>query len=657
MLRPAEMVRITVGVHVASQEAMVAALHEAGVVELLPVTGKEALDALVTPCRRSSAVPDIAEARSRIERAVETLEVYIPKKNALLALLSRPTGETVSFPVTNTASALEEAARYSETTEKILALHAREMAIRERLMRLDEEEEMLRLLLPFGIDPGCLGGGGLLEMRAGIIPSDECADIEIRLKEEMPELAAAFLLCGVGDYPTTVVCIAHPDASADADKVLRTLAFREFTPETTASTASDGIAAVRVEQTRLREEKTNIEAHLRDMALTHHTTLQAMGEELGIMREREDALPQFGKTGSLIVMQGWAKTRDMPRIQELCDRSTDGLSFCTTEPAAGDVPSAFDHPRWLAPYGFLTAMFGMPAYGKIDPTLFLAPVLVLTFGIMLGDVGYGILLSLIALLVLRGAGRAAGTMHDLVVVLCACGVAGAVCGLLMGSFFGNLPALFGITLPFTIIEPLNNPLDLLILSLVIGIVHLNFGLGIAAYEHLRCGEVREMILSEGTWFLLQPAAAVLILTFFGWAAFSPHITTAAWVGALLGIAGIMWANGFIGFFSLTGFLGDWLSYTRILALALATGGIAMMINILSEMMMGAGTVFLIIGILFAVFGHAANLLLQCLGGFIHALRLQFVEFFGHFFDAGGRAFSPFAAERIHTKPLEGKNDR
>jgi V/A-type H+-transporting ATPase subunit I len=166
-----------------------------------------------------------------------------------------------------------------------------------------------------------------------------------------------------------------------------------------------------------------------------------------------------------------------------------------------------------------------------------------------------------------------------------------------------------------------------------------------------------MILSEGTWFLLQPAAAVLILTFFGWAAFSPHITTAAWVGALLGIAGIMWANGFIGFFSLTGFLGDWLSYTRILALALATGGIAMMINILSEMMMGAGTVFLVVGILFAVVGHAANLLLQCLGGFIHALRLQFVEFFGHFFDAGGRAFSPFVAERIHTKPLEGKNDR
>ena len=655
MLRPAEMARLTVGVHTVGREAMVAALHEAGVVELLPVTGAEALHALVTPCRRSTTVPDIAEARSRIERAVETLEAYAPKKNAVLAYVTRPENGTISFPVTNAASALVEAGRYSETTEKILALHARDVAIAERLMRLDEEEEMLRLLIPFGVDPGFLGRRSFLEVRAGTIPSGECADIEIRLKEEMPKLAAAFLLCGVGDYPTTVVCIAHPDASADTDKVLRALAFREFTPETTECTASDGIAAIRAERTRLHQERSKMIASLEDLALAHHTTLKALAEELGVMREREDASPQFGETGSLIVMQGWAKTRDLLRIQSLCDRSADGLSFCTTEPASGDVPSAFNHPRWLAPYGFLTAMFGMPAYGKIDPTLFLAPVLVFTFGIMLGDAGYGILLFLIALLILRGAGHAPGTTHDLAVVLCACGVAGAVCGILMGSFFGNLPVYFGIILPFTIIEPLNNPLDLLILSLVIGIVHLNLGFVIAAYEHLRRGELREMIFSEGTWFLLQPAAAVLILTFFGWAVFSPFLTSVAWVGAAVGIVGIMLANGPLGFFSLTGFLGDWLSYTRILALALATGGIAMMINILSGMMMEFGSVFLIAGILFAVVGHAANLIIQCLGGFIHALRLQFVEFFGRFFDAGGRAFSPFAAERIHTKPPEGNN--
>ena len=453
----------------------------------------------------------------------------------------------------------------------------------------------------------------------------------------------------MGERPATIVTITHPEASADADRVLRALAFREFTLETAEGTVAVGIAAIQKEHTQLMQEQNTIHASLKDLAGMHLTHLEAMAEELGVMRDREDAAPLFGKTGSLMVMQGWAKTRDLPRIRALCDDSTGCLSFCSTKSATGAVPSAFDHPRWLAPYGFLTAMFGMPAYGKIDPTFFLAPVLVLTFGLMLGYAGYGILLFLIAALLLRGAGHTPGTTHDLAVVLCTCGVAGAVFGILMGSFFGNLLSFFGITLPFTIIEPLNDPLSLLLLALGIGIAHLNLGFAIAAYEHLRDGEHRKMLYSEGTWFLLQPCAAVLILSFFGWGTFSSLITMLAWAGAVVAIAGILRDNGPLGFFSLTGYLGDWLSYARILALALATSGIAMMINILSGMIAGIGPVFLIVGVLFAVGGHAANLVLQCLGGFIHALRLQYVEFFGRFFDAGGRVFSPFASRRTHTR--------
>jgi V/A-type H+-transporting ATPase subunit I len=657
LLRPAEMVRLTVGVHAAGRDEMIAALHEAGAVELRSVADEERLRELVTPCHRSPGVPDIAAARSRLERTVEILAAFVPEKNAVVALFSRPPDTKISFPVTDVASALEEAARFSEITDTILALHARDIAAAERLGRLDEEEEMLSLLLPFGIGPGRLGGAGLLEVRAGIIPTGECADIERHLREEMPGLAVPFLLCGVGDRPATVVTITHPDASADADRVLRALAFREFTLETTEGTVSAGITAIHTERTRLRQEQTEIHASLKDLARTHLTRLEAMAEELGVMRDREDVAPLFGVTGSLMVMQGWAKSRDVPRLKALCDRSTGSLSFCTTEPATGAIPSAFDHPRWLAPYGFLTAMFGMPAYGRIDPTLFLAPVLVLTFGLMLGDAGYGFLLFLIAVLLLRGAGHTPGTTRDLATVLCACGVAGAVFGILMGSFFGNLPAVFGLTLPFTVIEPLNDPLSILILALAIGIAHLNLGFAIAASEHLRCGERRKMLYSEGTWFLLQPCAAVLILSFFGWATFSSLITTVAWAGAVVAIIGILRDNGPLGFFSLTGYLGDWLSYARILALALATSGIAMMINILSGMIAGIGPVFLIVGILFGVMGHAANLVLQCLGGFIHALRLQYVEFFGRFFDAGGRAFSPFAAQRTHTIPQEERDGR
>lgn len=546
MIRPAEMVRLTVGVHTTVRETMISALHEAGVVELRAIADETELLPLLIPCRRSSAVPDLAEARSRIERAIEILRVHIPEKNPFLKLFARPEDERYRFPVSDAASALDEAASFSEITDVILTLHARDTASTERLARLDDEEEMLRLLIPFGIEPGRLGMGGLLEVRAGIISLGECADIEAHLREEIPVLAVPFLLCGVGDRLATVVTIMHPDAVAETDRVLRALAFREFVPETTEGTASAGIVRIQSERDRLRKEQNKIRASLEDIARRHLAPLEAMAEELSVMREREDASPLFGETGSLVVMQGWTKKRDLPRIQALCNHSAGGLTFCTTEPAAGDIPSAFDHPRWLAPYGFLTAMFGMPSYGKIDPTLFLAPVLVFTFGLMLGDAGYGLLLLLIAAFLLRGVGRTPGTAHDLAVVLCACGVAGTFFGLLMGSFFGNLPSLFDISMPFTIIEPLNDPLSLLILALVIGIAHLNLGLGIAAYEHLRLGEQKRMLYSEGTWFLLQPCATVLILSFFGWAAFPPLIFTLAWGGAIVAIAGILRSNGPLG---------------------------------------------------------------------------------------------------------------
>ncbi len=650
MFRTAWMVRVTAGVHAERREEMIAALHEAGVIELQAVTDIDELQVLITSGRRSASVPEIAEVRSHIERAVEILASVVPEPNPIVAMFGRPPKEKASFSVVDATSVLAEAKRFTESVTEILSLHTREIAIIERMARLDEEELMLRLLLPFGIEPGWLKTSSLLEVRAGIIPDGECADIEAHLREKVPDLAMAKMVCGVGDHPTTVVAIAHPDAAQELDVVLRSLAFHEFNPETAEGSAKEGLAAVTRERDRLVEERTEIHTSLVAMAQTRLEPLRAMAEELAVMRDREDAAPLFGKTGTVTVIQGWAREKDMPKVHELCDASSGGLSFSTTTPVSGNVPVAFDHPRWLAPYGFLTAMFGMPEYGKIDPTVFLAPVLVITFGLMLGDAGYGILLALIAALLLRGAGHTPGTVRDLASVLVACGIAGTIFGLLMGSFFGDLlPRIFGETLPFTLIEPLKDPLTILIIALSIGIAHLNLGLSLAAYEHLREGKRREMLLEEGTWFCLQPCAAVLILSFFGWGAFSSTVMMAAWAGAAVSIAGIMLDKGPLGFFSITGYLGDWLSYARILALALATGGIAMMINILSGMIAGIGPVFVIVGILFAVAGHAANLVLQSLGGFIHALRLQYVEFFGRFFHAGGRAFSPFAARRTVTE--------
>ncbi|MDK2973815.1 MAG: V/A-type H+/Na+-transporting ATPase subunit [Methanofollis sp.] len=654
MLRPARMRKLTVGVHRSRYESCIALLQEAGAVELDAVDDVEGLQALIGPHTQSARTPAIAEARVRLERCIEAVEFVLPKQNAVAGIFFPATPSKVTVGLRGADEVLEDVERLHGTIDTVLALKKRETAIAERLDRIAEEEEMLGLLLPFGIDLAWIGSSPLLQVRAGAVPAGECEDIEAHLTEFMPDLSAWFCLCGIGGRPTAILTAAHPAAAEAVDAALRPLAFREFVPETTEGTAEEGIARISDERRALLAEREEIVAHFMDAAATHLPALRALAEELAVLREREEAARLMGNTNEMTVLHGWVREDDAERVASVCERAAGGLAFCIFEPPDNTAPVAFDHPRWLAPFGFLTSTFGTPAYGSVDPTIFLAPVLVFTFGIMLGDAGYGVILTLFAALILRGAGRTPGTVRDLALVLVACGVSGTVFGLLMNGFFGDLlPRFFGMQVPFAVIEPLKDPISILIFALGIGIAHLNLGLLIAAYEHLRTGNLREMILSEGVWFVIQPCAAVLIMTFFGWLDVTPTVTSLAWAGAAVGIAGLMIHEGPLGFFSLTGFLGDWLSYVRILALALATGGIAMMINILAGMIAAVHPALVVLAVLFAVVGHVGNLAIQSLGGFIHALRLQYVEFFGKFFRSGGRPFRPFAARRTFTEVSGG----
>lgn len=654
MIRPARMLRLTAGVHRSAYEPFIALLQEAGAVELSPVSDTEDLRGLLSPEGRSERIPEIAGMRARLDRCIETLESALPQPNPIGELFSPETPAKVAVHLRGTAAVLADARGMDGPIETVLALRARQGAIAERLGRIGEEEEMLGFILPFGIDLSWLGASQFLEVRAGTIPAGECEDADAHLAGSMPDLAAWFCLCGIAQNPTVIVTVAHPSAAAGVDAALRPLAFREFSPMTRTGTAEEGIARLKDERRALLQEQDEIAARLRAIAAVHLPALRALAEDLACVREREEAARLMGGTGEMTVLCGWVREDDAGGVAAACEGAAGGLAFCIFDPPGDDPPVAFDHPGWLAPFGFLTATFGTPSYGSIDPTIFLAPVLVITFGIMLGDAGYGILLALLAALVLRGAGRTPGTVRDLALVLLACGVSGTVFGLLMGGIFGDLlPRLLGMEVPFAVIDPLRDPIAILLLALGIGIAHLNLGLAISARERLRAGDLREAVLSEGVWFVLQPCAAVIVLTFFGWGTFPAHVVAVAWAGGAAGIAGVMVHEGPLGFFSLTGFLGDWLSYSRILALALATGGIAMMINILAGMIAAVHPALPVLAVIFAVAGHGANLLLQVLGGFIHALRLQYVEFFGRFFQGGGRAFRPFAAERTYSEVRGG----
>ncbi|NIA10228.1 MAG: hypothetical protein GWP10_11020 [Nitrospiraceae bacterium] len=204
------------------------------------------------------------------------------------------------------------------------------------------------------------------------------------------------------------------------------------------------------------------------------------------------------------------------------------------------------------------------------------------------------------------------------------------------------------------IDALHKPLTILVLTLMIGLAHLNMGFILGMYQNYKRGDVKAIFKEQISWFLLQIGGGVLIGKYlFHMGGFSSLIIDISILFTIIGLVALVREKGAMGLFDVTGYIGDWLSYARLLALGLATAGMALAFNIVAEL---TPTIVPYVGIVFVpiilVFAHFANLLIQSLGAAIHSLRLQYVEFFGRFYEGGGRKFVPFQIRRKYTEEIK-----
>lgn len=652
MLTPEPMNRLTLLVHKKSENELISKLHESGLTEITdiaeaPVDLKKLLGGdKKSPDRR------ITEYRSFLERGIEALkEEPLGGFGEIKAFLSPPK-RSVKIIKNRTLTEIEEDFfSFRPDIEHAISLRRSSEEAMEEIGRLKDEKKLLTLLLPFDFDLSYLGRSEFLSVRAGFFEKEE-AEL---LKNELSARGITGYITREAEVEGghVIVIVSLLQCIADVDKSLKKFSFREFHPGILSGKPNEDIAETDREIKALKEKTDLIkteQAELRDRVLSEFRVLH---EELSVLRSREEGLLHSDSDKDLTVIRGFVPEREKEKLSSLCEEASAGLSLCIFEevsPESEEIPVLCRHYRMFRPFLMLTKLFATPKYNEIDPTLFLAPVLVITFGIMLGDVGYGLLLIILSALILNGAGRERGDLRDLTLVLLACGFSGVIFGIIEGGFFGDILTRFagGNYIP-GVINPLEDPIRMLTVALIFGILHLNAGLILGARKNLTAGSTKGMLREQGVWFLIQPCAAVLLFSFFGWADFDSMTEMAAVAGAFIAVAAIMLSEGALGFFSLTGFLGDWLSYSRILALALATGGIAMTINIITGMMAGLGEVFIIAAAVFCIAGHLINFVLQVLGGFIHSLRLQYVEFFGKFYEGGGVSFIPFTYRRLYTR--------
>lgn len=319
------------------------------------------------------------------------------------------------------------------------------------------------------------------------------------------------------------------------------------------------------------------------------------------------------------------------------------------EQANEEVPVLVKNSRLVEPFQSITNMYSVPNKRELDPNPVMAFFYIVFFGLMLSDAGYGALLALACFFIIHKKKYARGE-GNLVKLLGVCGVSAVIWGIFFGSCFGNLVPLHAV------IDPLNDVMPLMGLALLLGIIHIYVGMFMNAVELVKQKKILDAICDVGFWYLLLTGVFLLVIPIVAgdigvWSEVGKYLAIAGVIGVFLtggrkekGIKKI--TKGLSSLYGITSYLSDVLSYSRLMALCLSTGVIAQVVNLLGGLVGPIPAVFV------GIIGHGFNLANSALGSYVHTSRLQYVEFFGKFYEGGGKEFTPFQYKNKYTRIKE-----
>lgn len=405
---------------------------------------------------------------------------------------------------------------------------------------------------------------------------------------------------------------------------------------------------------KMQEEIRNTQQQLTELdrqgrkLIRHRDELMKAHDVLLNERSKIQSLENLGETETVFSLEGWIKAEDTAKLEKSLEEISDATAcfFRSADPGE-ESPVVLENPPVVRPFELVTKLYGLPRRNSMDPTLYLAPFFFLFLGLTVSEAGYGLLVAALAWLYIRVA-RPRGGLLQFLKLLAIVGVANIFIGTMIGGWFGfTIPSLM-------VIDPLEDPLPFLLLSLALGFIQVWFGTLLKLISLWKKGDILKAVFVQGGWLVLLPALVLYLTT--------GH---SQWgIVTLAGASGIVFfsvpsrnplARFFGGLYSLydiSRYLSDVLSYSRLLALGLATSVIAIVVNTFSQTAWNIPWLGWLLAALIFIGGHLFNLGISFLGGFVHSMRLQYVEFFSKFFESGGKPFRPFAWISRYTEYFE-----
>ena len=578
---------------------------------------------------------------ARLTSALETLKHYETKKGGLFAARPEKTiGELFSdeayAAALDTAQAVLDA---QDARSRLAAEKSRLTAVRESFVPWQQLPLPLETLgtqhtrILLGTVPAQTD---LEALRARVF---EAAD-EVQLEQISADQQSLYLLVFV-----------HKCAAEAVGAALREAGFALTTFDGVQGTAAENIR--RTDEAIAACEQQDAEKLAELTALAEQkSALQLAFDRCTQEISKAQAADRLVHSEKTFCLGGWVPCEDVGKLEALLS------GFCCawelTDPAPEeypDVPVKLKNNKLTWPLNMVTEMYSLPAYDGVDPNPLMAPFFILFYGIMMADMGYGLLMILASIIITKKS-RPKGTSGQMFGLMFSCGISTFLMGALTGGFFGDfLPQLVGIIDPDTtfkalpsLFTPLDDTITILIGAMALGFVQIVTGMAISFVEKIKKGQIMDAIWEELTWWIVFAGIACMAL----------GVTNIVlYVGLAMVVVGSGWsAKGFgkvTAIFGsvynhVTGYFGDILSYSRLMTLMLAGSVIASVFNTL-----GAIPGNVVFFLLVSVAGNGLNFALNLLSCYVHDLRLQCLEYFGKFYQDGGKPFEPLA---INTKYVD-----
>lgn len=608
------------------------------------------------------------------DQALDVLDGYAPESKSMFASLEGKKligSSRFQSAVADKEKIMDTAADLIQTSKVIAEKKA-------AILKLENQIESLTPYLSLEV-PMNYSGTKKVAMFIGTMAAEtQLQDVYSTLAELLPEVEAVDIQIISSDQDAVylaVLCM-RKDASK-VEEVLRSAGFAR------PAQLSEEVPSVKTQELKESIQQLNNEIKEQEDKIKscaeERERLRYISDYFRMRAEKYEVLGTLPQSQRTFVISGYTAKKFVPALEKAIGANYDCVMDVEEVGEEEEVPTILQNNSFSRSWEGIVESYGLPKRGEFDPTTIMSFFYVFFFGMMLSDAAYGAILAIACFVLLKKFPRMSPGMYQSIKLFMFCGISTVIWGILFGGYFGNIvdvvsAKFFGTTITPAALWfiPLNDPMKLLVYSMLFGVIHLFVGLGIKGYMCIKNRQFMDFFCDVVLWFCLVVGLILMLLPSSLFASiaqteivFPDVVNLMAKVLAIFGAVGIVLmsgrgtknpgirlALGAYDLYNITGWLSDVLSYSRLLALGLATGVIASVINQMGSMV--PNNIFGIIAfIVIFIVGHALNLAINLLGAYVHTNRLQFVEFFGKFYEGGGKPFEPFCAD---TKYVDIKEE-